>query len=238
MKNYTFTIAESLEHIPVNDTMCAYKIISRTLGTGGKLISSSEYQNISFNKDIKKKSAPGNISAASCYGRPHRSGELVCLGNYAMAKIGLTEAVRNHMYGSDELNKSIQKLYVDKPYDFAKSGEEFEIFCYSGYDGYLYDVSGNAFPRAICFSVGIDGFSEDYYNITKALNMLKQRDDVVFIDHYYTTTFKWIPTNSLWDEVKRFKYDSLAMHTYIMLNIFNIEPKTSELRKELEDWSK
>jgi len=238
MKKYTYTISESLEYTPVNDTMCAYRFFSKTLGTGGKLISTFEYQGITFKKIInKKKSKPGNIDGAEYYGFPYGNDKQpISLGCYDMFKPGLAEIVRNHIYGSDQIYSSIRELRIQKPYDFLDSKEEFEILCYSGYDGHLYDVNGNVLPRAISFSNGMNAFSEDYYNITQAVKLLKKRKDVVFSDDNYDISFKWIPSNSQWDEVKRFKHHSLYMQTYIMLNIFGINPKNDNVRKDMEKW--
>ena len=61
-------------------------------------------------------------------------------GAYEMFKPGFKEAVRNNPYGSDGLADAYSKLIVDKPLSHIKDGNEFDILCYCGPDGNLYDV--------------------------------------------------------------------------------------------------
>lgn len=144
--------------------------------------------------------------------------EMLNSTNYRLFNKGILEYNRNNdndLFTDDSVYFEITEKYIiNKPYSYLmKHGLKDEaLINVSHNDEHLFDTENNKYPKMVSFNQYAGGVTNQFYNLEKALEILKGRQDVRLVDdgitdlprfsiskdktHYLR--FDWMPTDADW----------------------------------------
>lgn len=220
-KNFEYTIKRDIQFKQLQDDFYVFKEI-KTIGKKKPVI----IQGVTTQEVIDKCNQYEDIK----------------LAEYALYNQDILEYSRNNLFGNSY--EKFQEFLIKNPYDYFTGDDLTEVVFIkvSYYDHNIYDVDGNKYPKAIYFDYIEAGMHNGNYNLQRALEILKTREDIKLLTKeikpipYYNSSddedmcleFIWHPSDEDFEKIKYIS-DKWEMYKVINNQIFGL-PKKDEIR--------